>query len=121
MGRRVGPYRPRADNLFQVFPSEIHFDEEPEAGVDQLLKLCPRAAISTIPADDRHVNAARRKLSRVFKNGIPIEAIAYSSCSENAYRSLDADALSVRDQVVHNTELLTQFRLNCVPKPKNTD
>jgi hypothetical protein len=49
----------------------------------------PDKAIIGLTPDAKHIRAAERKSQRAFKNGVPLEAIAYSSCSENMYKNIN--------------------------------
>ena len=61
-------------------------------------KNVPDTAVWALPPSDKHVKAAIKKSKRVFKHGIPTEAIAYSSSSENMYKEIDIKKLSFKLQ-----------------------
>jgi hypothetical protein len=74
------------------------------------------------PPSLAHQKNARVKLQRALKNGIPIEAIAYSSCGESFYRGLEPFKEFPYDiHQEYSLELIDTVRKNTLPRPKNTD
>jgi hypothetical protein len=88
--RRVGSFSVAGGDWNEILPeSSKEFDEEVFFDTTEVQFGMPQNPAKGLPHGDRHTIAIKHKARRVFRNGVPIEAIALSSCSEDMYREID--------------------------------
>jgi hypothetical protein len=83
--------------------------------------LTPDRSVVGLPPSIRHITAVRRKALRAFKNGVPIEAIAFSSSSEDMYKDIQYVNVSYEDRFKYDFNLLMVYRDECLKRPKGSD
>jgi hypothetical protein len=114
--RRVGPLSPQIRELLAGKLPEYGY------GGSESEYLAYELSGNGTPPTDRHVLNARRKLKDVFRHGIPVEAIAHSSCSESMYKGYDPAKDFTSDiQEAYDLLLVNVVRDHVVPRPKGTD
>ncbi len=107
--RRVGRFSLEKGKFEDIIPSpSAEYDQQFD--ISGLKNMVPSKSLIALPPSAKHLSAAKVKAERAFRYGIPIEAIAYSSSSENMYRELEVRTLPLKVQFKYNTNLISQFR-----------
>jgi hypothetical protein len=121
-GRRVGSFRVKDGMWDDIIPSPSReFDEELGVDTTGMQFITPNAAAVGLPTGQKHTAAVKQKAMRALRDGVPIEAIAHSSCSENMYREIEFADISYKIQYKYNLKLIKLYRESCKSKPAGSD